>query len=359
LNLPSSAKARLGMLAGGFAVLILVAAVVAVVRGGGSSRDVEKAAAATTAPGPKGGDFTVGAYEGLGTWVDVFDFVPAYQQGGVAPTVTAADVDTMAALGVKTIYLQAARNDARTPDGIVAPDLLRPFLKKAHAHDMKVVGWYYPSFSDVNLDLERLMQIVRFDSGGQRFDGVAVDIEDNQVVKDPADRTARLVDLSKRLRETVGPGVALGAIVMPAVQTEVVNPLYWPGFPWADLKPYYDVWLPMAYWSFRNGPYHSGYAYVTESVRRMRALVGDPNLRVHPIGGIADVISEAETRDFVRALTDTDAFGGSLYDYRTTPGGVWGILRGVDAALQAPPGPTTTLPDPTTAPPPPPDSATG
>jgi hypothetical protein len=94
-------------------------------------------------------------------------------------------------------------------------------------------------------------------------------------------------------------------------------------------------------------------------VRRMRALVGDSNLKVHPIGGIADVISEAQTRDFVRALTDSDALGGSLYDYRTTPGGVWGILRGVAAALEAPPGPTTTLPDPTTAPPPPPDSATG
>ena len=80
----------------------------------------------------------------------------------------------------------------------------------------------------------------------------------------------------------------------------------------------------------------------------MRALVGDPNLNVHPVGGIADVISEAEVRDFLRALTDTDALGGSLYDYRTTSGGIWGVLRGTQAALDAPPGPTTTLPDPTT-----------
>ncbi len=351
MNLPASAQARIGILAGGLVLLILVAAVVAVLRED-ASRDVEKAAAPPLAL-PGGGDFTVGAYEGLGTWVDVFDFVPAYQQGGAAPTITAADVDVMAALGVRTIFLQAARNDARTPEGIVAPDLLRPFLEKAHAHDMKVVGWYYPNFADVNLDLDRLKQIVQFDAGGQRFDGVAVDIEDNQAVADPADRSARLVDLSKRLREAVGPDVAVGAIVMPAVQTEVVNPLYWPTFPWADLKPYYDVWLPMAYWNFRQDPYHSGYTYVTESVRRMRDLVGDPDLEVHPIGGIADVITEAEARDFVRALTDTDAVGGSLYDYRTTPGGVWGALRGVDAALETPPGPTTTLPDPTTAPPPP------
>jgi hypothetical protein len=349
LNLPESAKARLGILAGGLAVLILIAALVAVFRSD-KSPDVEKASASPVAGGSHGGSFDVDSYEGLGTWVDVFDFVPAYQQGGVTPTVTAADVDTMASLGVRTIYLQAARNDSRTA-GLVAPDLLVPFLEAAHRKDMKVVGWYYPDFVDVNVDLERLMQIVDFDVGEQRFDGVAVDIEDNQEVTDPADRSARLVDLSKRLREAAG-DKAIGAIVMPAVQTEVINPLYWPTFPWADLKPYYDVWLPMAYWNFREDPYHSGYSYVTESVRRMRALVGDPELKVHPIGGIADVISEDETRDFVRALTDTDSLGGSLYDYRTTPGGIWGILRTVDAGLEAPPGPTTTLPDPTTAPPP-------
>jgi hypothetical protein len=337
----------LAVLAGGLALLIVIAAVIALVRDGGSSADVQRAAD----PATHGGDFTLDAYRGLGAWVDVFDYVPAYQNGGVAPTVTADDIDTMASLGVTTLYLQAARNDART-DGLVASDLMVPFLERAHRRGMRVVGWYYPTFASVDVDLERLLQIARFDVGGQRFDGISVDIEDNQVVKDPADRSRRLVELSRRLREALGPDAVIGATVMPAVQTEVINPSYWPGFPWAELKPFYDVWLPMAYWSFREGVYKSGYTYVTESVRRMRALVGDPDLKVHPVGGIADVISEAEVRDFLRALTDTDALGGSLYDYRTTPGGIWGVLRGVPAALEIPPSPTTTQPDPTTAPPP-------
>jgi hypothetical protein len=345
LSLPDSPRARLALLAGGLVVLVLIAALVALVRGGGSSADVQRAADSAS----HGGDFTVDAYRGLGAWVDVFDFVPAYQNGGVAPTVVADDVDTMASLGVKTLYLQAARNDDRT-NGLVAPDLMVPFLERAHRHGMRVVGWYYPTFADVDVDLDRLLQIARFDVGGQRFDGVSVDIEDNQVVKDPADRSNRLIELSRRLREALGPKAAIGATVLPAVQTEVINPAYWPGFPWAQLKPYYDVWLPMAYWSFRDGVYKSGYTYVTESVRRMRALVGDPNLLVHPVGGIADVISEAEVRDFLRALADTDAIGGSLYDYRTTAGGIWGVLRGTQAALDTPPSPTTTQPDPTTAP---------
>ena len=327
-------------------VVVLVAALVAVARGGDASPDVERVSDAPS----HGGDFSLTAYEGLGAWVDVFDFVPAYQNGGVPVTVTPDDVDTMASLGVKTLYLQAARNDDRT-NGLVDPPLMVPFLQKAHEHGMRVVGWYYPDFASVDVDLERLVQIARFDVDGQRFDGVSVDIEDNQVVKDPADRSNRLVELSRRLRETLGPDVTLSATVMPAVQTEVINPSYWPGFPWAQLKPYYDVWIPMAYWSFREDPYKSGYTYVVESVRRMRALAGDPNLKVHPAGGIADVISEDEVRGFLRALTDTEALGGSLYDYRTTTGGIWGVLRGTQAALDAASSPTTTQPDATTPPP--------
>jgi hypothetical protein len=347
LKLPESPRARLGLLAAILVSVVLVAALVTVVRGGGSNAkpepDQADRAALPVAP------FSRDAYAGLGAWVDVYDYVPGYQQGGVAPTITPADLDTMASLGVRTLFLQAARHDDRL-DGVVSPELLVPFLREAHRRGMRVVGWYYPTFADVGVDLARLLQIADFDVEGQRFDGLAVDIEDNQVVKDPVQRSANLVELSRRLHDALPKGAAVGATVMPAVQTEVINPQYWPGFPWAQLRPYYDVWLPMAYWSVRDSssPYHSGYTYVVESVRRMRALVGDPNLVVHPVGGIADAVSEADARDFLRALTDTDAIGGSLYDYRTTNGGVWGILRGIDGALAAPPAPTTTQPDPTT-----------
>jgi hypothetical protein len=324
-------------------VVVLVAALVTVVRGGGSTATPE-VARTTTPP-----IFRSDAYAGLGAWVDVFDYVAAYQQGGAAPTITAADVDTMASLGVRTLYLQAARHDERL-DGLVPPDVLVPFLREAHRRGLRVVGWYYPTFADIDVDLARLLQIANFDVEGQHFDGLTVDIEDNQVVKDPGQRSANVVELSRRLRDALPKGAALGATVMPAVQMEVINPAYWPGFPWAQLRPSYDVWMPMAYWSLRDAasPYHSGYAYVVESVRRMRALVGDPNLAVHPVGGIADAVSEGEARDFLRALTDTDAIGGSLYDYRTTSGGVWGVLRGIDGALAAPASPTTTQPDRTT-----------
>ncbi len=93
--------------------------------------------------------------------------------------------------------------------------------------------------------------VARFDVLGHRFDGLAVDIEDVDTVTDVDARNQRLVDLSQRLRTEVG-SETLGAIVLPPVLTEVVNPQRWPDFPWPQLAPLYDVWLPMSYWTFRT-----------------------------------------------------------------------------------------------------------
>jgi hypothetical protein len=352
LSVFDGARARLALLA---LALVVVLVVAVVWRSARSPESGDDAGTAATAQVGMGGTFDQVAYEGLGTWVDVFDFAPAYQEGGLAPPITPDDMAAMAGLGVKTLYLQAARLDDRSPDGIVDRDLVGRFLEAAHEQGIRVVGWYLPKFAALDADTKRLDLIVDFEWNGHRFDGITVDIEDVENVPDGAERNTRLIELSRRLREKVGPDATIGAGVLPPVQIEVVNLAYWPGFPWKELAPYYDVWLPMAYWSFRNedSGYKDGYTYVEESVRRLRANLGEPAALVHPIGGIGDAITEGELRDYLRALTDTDALGGSIYDYRTMNGGHWGVLRGTEAALAAPPPPPTTLaPPPTTLVPP-------
>jgi hypothetical protein len=348
LKLLDGARARVALLA-----LVLVAVlVVAVVWRSSRTGEADGAADDTEEVG-LGGAFEQVAYEGLGSWVDVFDYAPAYQQGGLPPPVTPDDMAAMAGMGVETLYLQAARFDDRSPDGIVDHDLVGRFLEASHDNGIRVVGWYLPKFHALDADTRRLDLIVDFEWNGHRFDGVTVDIEDVENVPNPAERNTRLIELSRRLREKVGPDAVIGAGVLPPVQIEVINTASWPSFPWRELAPYYDVWLPMAYWSVRNeeSGYKNGYTYVEESVRRLRANVGEPEALVHPIGGIGDGITEGELREYLRALTDTDALGGSIYDYRTMNGGHWGVLRGMEAALAAePPPPTTTLPA-TTVPP--------
>ena len=268
---------------------------------------------------------SVDVYRGYGAWVDVFDYSPPYAGG--FPTITPADLDVMAAEGVDTVYLQAARADRRSPDGIQDRWLLAEMLVGAHERGMAVVAWYLPKWQPDGRDLERMRLLDEFEAFGHRFDGVAVDIEWTEDDLTPSERSNRLVVFSRLAAErSDGP---LGAIVLPPVLIEVVNTEYWPGFPWSDLSPLYDVWLPMSYWSFRSGDYGDGYTYYEESVRRLRANIDDDDALVHGVGGIggthepgAKVGNEPlatmeEISEFMRALEDTDSIGGSIYDWRT------------------------------------------
>ena len=275
---------------------------------------------------------SVDPYRGYGTWVDVFDFDPAYNR----PTITASDVGEMAELGVGTLYLQAARLDDRTPGGLIDPWLLTDMLLAAHRVQVDVVGWYLPRFEGGDDDLDRLVAMSGFEVLGHRFDGVAVDIEwigpdrEGNPIDDET-RSARLSELTAAIGAVVGED-PLGAIVPPPVQTEVINTSFWPGFPWTEIAEVYDVWLPMSYWSFRSDAsgYGDGYAYHEETVRRLRDNVADPEALVHGIGGIGglDGIDDPpdppeplatveEIERFIVALGDTASIGGSIYDWNT------------------------------------------
>lgn len=269
--------------------------------------------------------YTADPYRGLGTWVDVFDFSPRFA-GEDGPTVTPADVDRMAAAGIETLFLQAGRDDERIPGGIVEPELVAEFLRRAHGHGMSVVAWYLPEEYDLD-DVLRVAALRDFAADGHRFDGVALDIEARATVTDAAERNRRLVEFSRAVREEFG-DAALGVIVLPTVLLEVVNPSFWPDFPWRDLAPLYDVWLPMAYWTDRT--WASGYRdagrYVDETLRRMEANLGRP-VALHPIGGIGDGATADDYRAFAEASRAHGAMGISVYDHDTTAPHHWPVLR--------------------------------
>ncbi|MGH9186029.1 MAG: hypothetical protein ACRD0U_09480 [Acidimicrobiales bacterium] len=274
------------------------------------------AAVARLAPASHG-TRDVGAYGGLGAWIDAFDYVPAYQTGGPS-AVRPAAVDDMAAQGVTTLFVQAARNDPRSPNGIADREVLAQFLVRAHRAGLRVVAWYLPRFADIEVDLRNLLLLHEFEVLGHRFDGLAVDIEFTEDVPDHAERGQRLLTLTQQLRERVGDD-ALGAIVLPPVQTEVINPRLWPDFPWGALAPLYDVWLPMSYWTFRSADsgYQDAYTYNEESIRRLRANLDRPTVPVHAIGGIGDALRPGDLDRFGASLVATDAVGGSIYDWAT------------------------------------------
>lgn len=275
--------------------------------------------------GPQRRDLT--PYEGLGAWVDVFDYVPAYLQEGSVPPVSPASMVDVAALGVDTLYLQAARDDPRSP-GQLAHDQLTPaMLVAAHEAGLRVVAWFLPHHADVAADVRRVRALLEFEVDGHRFDGVAIDIEDTQSVPDHALRNQRVVQFSRRIREAAGDD-PIGAIVLPPVALEVINDQYWPQFPWRQIVDHYDVWLPMSYWTTRTpeSGYRDGYTYTDENIRRMLANLGD-DVPIHPIGGIGDEATPADYRGFVTAATEHGAIGWSIYDFVTQSSASWEHLR--------------------------------
>ncbi len=287
-------------------------------------------ASAGVAP-PKGrSDLPGGGFTGLGTWVDAYDFSREYAEPAT-PTVTPEHVDVMWQAGVKTIYLQAAKFGDKTPAGrdILSPDLVGAILGRAHYRGMRVVAWYLPSFGDVSADVRRFVAMRDFrDKGGQRFDAIGVDIEWRGDVPNHDTRNARLVDLTKRVRAAI-PNIPLSAIVLPPVVTDVINQQYWPRFPWTTLRPYYDVWQPMSYYTNRKAgtQWRSAYTYTYENIRLTRKHLNQPYAPVSVAGGIGDKSTETDYREFIRGSKAQHAIGASIYDWRTTASSAYPTLR--------------------------------
>jgi hypothetical protein len=267
-----------------------------------------------------------GPYTGLGAWIDVFEYAPAFLEQPGPPPIVPRTVDDLVALGARTIYLQPAIDDPRAPDLIVERALVADMLRRAHALGARVVAWYYPQLADPARDEARLDAIVRFRANGQRFDGVALDIESQQVA-DVTERNRRLVAVAQHLRSRAGASFPVGAIVYPAVQLEVINRVLWPRFPYRSLARWVDVWLPMTYWTYRTGIYRDPYRYTDESVTRLRQDLHDGSARVAPIGGLAGLATNADYEAFGRAVRHDHAIGRSVFDAVGTSVPAWEYLR--------------------------------
>ena len=277
-------------------LVIVVALCLAVPAGGAPPRDVS-------------------SYEGLGTWVDIWD--------GTVLSRPEAAVARMRDLGVTTLYLETS-NYSQAVD-LVRPSVLGRFLDAAHANDIRVVAWYLPSFKNVPRDLRRSLAAIRFRSPkGESFDSFALDIEAT-VVHPAKKRSARVLALSGLLRKTVGSRYPLGAIIPAPVGMDLL-PKYWPGFPYAGLAKTYDAFLPMGYFTYRTKTGAATRAYTEANVELLRTRTGDDSIVVHAIGGLAGSATIAQVRAFAGAAADQGAVGASLYDYATTSAAQWRAL---------------------------------
>ncbi len=267
-------------------------------------------------PSPPPGSGTLVPYQGLATWVDAYDWTE--ELGGATPSVDLDDVDAMADAGIQTVFLQTSHR--RSASVVMEPERLEELIDRIHERDMHVVAWYLPTLADVDADLLRLTEAAELN-----VDGLAVDIEATNVT-DPVVRNEQLLALSTLLRAS-HPDLVLGAITLSSVHVQVVNPAFWPDFPYDRLADVYDVILPMAYWSIRSGELRNGERYIGENIDRIRAAIDDPDFPIHPVGGIADGVTAEDVAGMLRAMEQRNVIGGSLYDWATSEAAQWQQLQ--------------------------------
>ena len=254
-------------------------------------------------------------FRGLESWIDVFDHTDD-------PATVLPFVRGMAANGVETLYLETARYGSATD--IQYPTALGAALDEAKALGMRVVAWYPPGFADLERDVRRSVAAVNYVSPkGNRFDGFGADIEYTTPVPDHAARSQLAVEYSQRLRAAIGGAYPMSAIVIPPTSLEY-NPKRWPGFPWAALRQFYDVFMPMNYWTARGKDPATAADLTQRNANQVRALTGRP---VHVIGGLGESADEAQVAAYVTAALESGSLGGGLYDFDTTRAEVWDELQ--------------------------------
>jgi hypothetical protein len=252
---------------------------------------------------------SISDFEGTGAWVDRKDG-PVY--ANPAPAIA-----QMVAAGVNTLYLQTG--NYKLDADIVHPQGLAATIEAAHAAGIRVVGWYLPGFVDRNEDFRRIMEAVQLTTPlGQHLDSFAIDIEATAIGSIGA-RNSSMVRLSRRVRDALEPDYALGAIV-PDKRSSTIWPGLWPAFPFAGMRAYYDVMLPMAYSSNRGHGSGFVYSYTLANVRFLRAVTRRP---VHLIAGVADRLRGGEPSSAVKAARKGGAVGVSFYDLRTSRAPAW------------------------------------
>lgn len=279
-------------------------------------------------------------YYGLGTWIDSFDWT--VQKGGKTPKVSSGSVDAMAAAGVQTLFVQAARFDSAD---VAEPERLLPIINRAHELGMYVVAWYLPTFTDVNADLRRTVAIANLD-----IDGISIDIEARNVT-DVLERNRRLTFYSQSLRSLLPGRFISNNIVQPNILEAVPNlwpteygkpPVtptsYWTPFPYIDIAPYYDLWMIQSYWTQRStgGGWRDAYKISVDNASRLRSILGRPDLPIYLIGGVGDrPLTINDLSGWLQAHIETRSVGASFYDWLVTPAAWW---PGMWSMRYVPPG---------------------
>ena len=260
-------------------------------------------------------------YSGLGSWIDIFD--------DAAWSHPEAAVRAMDRNGATILFLQSASHLPGPP--VFRPTRTARFLRAAHERDIGVIAWYKAPYINRAYETRRALGAIRFETGdGERFDGFALDIETADGSPEAPVRNRRLLRMSERLREVVGPLYPLGAIIpSPTGLAMPHGRRWWPDFPYRTLYRIYDAFLPMGYYTYHSTTPTGAYWDTRRNIQLLREETGDAQVPIHLIGGAATYSNAEEGRAFARAANWKGVIGASMYDQTTMGPEDWRAVRAI------------------------------
>jgi hypothetical protein len=253
---------------------------------------------------------------GKGMWI----WQPQYVEGGDPNAI----IGRAQAVGLTHLYVRMGSS----VDGFNAQDFLNALLPVAHAAHIRVIGWDFPYFDDLNADFQRAVDAMTYTTPtGDRIDGFSPDIETwaEGVNLD----TAIIATYTKALRDYVGPSYLLIATVpWPSAARQGV-------YPYPEIVQHMDAIAPMDYWI--DAPPD----LVATATLEFLAQYGKP---VMPIGQAYDGGLEGgppgtPTPDEIDSFMNASAAGGaraiSFWSWQHASGDMWAAI----AAGVSPPTP--------------------
>jgi hypothetical protein len=196
-------------------------------------------------------------FAGKGTWVNIWNYPKNVNQF----------ISRLKKFNIDTVYLQVNRSNTPT---FKHKDQVDQILKAAHRNDIKIIGWSYCYLKNVGNDAEKFITVANYVSpDGEKFDGMAADIEENTSLW--AVRT-----YTNKIKAKIPENYPLIAIVYsPKIKQD---------YPWEYVAHNWDVLMPMTYWhGLKNRNNTTVYNFVKESITDLRKLSKKDDLNIHLI----------------------------------------------------------------------------
>ena len=245
---------------------------------------------------------------GKGMWM----WQPVKSDNGDIPAIIAR----AKAVGLTHIYVRTGSSW----DGFYAGPFLDTILPAAHAAGIRVYGWDFPRFIDIDADVARAMAAISYQTPTkQQIDGFAADIE----------TASEGTHISAEAATAYGAGLRAGAGAGYPLIACVPRPSDWTKsfFPYAEAVNSFDAIAPMVYWLNREAD--------TDVAGALADLVplGKPIFPVGqafdgaPEGGRPGVPSRDELLAFMQVANNDGAQGISFWSWQAADQQAWDAIR--------------------------------